>query len=81
MKEERTQVEKRFWQSVTKVAMESGMEPGWEYLGYPCPRKRIGELMDRFHGDPAFPGFYGVRIPLGEYNGLKLSMIIENQLQ
>jgi hypothetical protein len=79
MKEERTQVEKRFWQTVTKVAMESGFEPGWEYLGYPCARKRVTELMDRFHGDPSFPGFYGVRIPLGRYEGMKLSLLIENQ--
>jgi hypothetical protein len=79
MKEERASAEKRFWQTMVKVAVESGMEPGWEYLGYSCSRKRIGELMARFHGDPSFPGFYGLRIPLGEYNGLNLNLLIENQ--
>jgi hypothetical protein len=79
MKEERTQVERRFWQSVTKTAMESGWEPGWEYLGYPCARKRITELMERFQGDPTFPGFYGVKIPIGSFEGMELSLLIENQ--
>ena len=35
--------------------------------------------MERFHGDPSFPGFYGLRIPLGEVNGMKLNVLIENQ--
>jgi hypothetical protein len=79
MKEERTNAEKRFWQTLSKVALDSGSEPAWEYLGYPCSRKRIGELMDRFHSDPAFPGFYGLKIPLGAVNGLTLNLLIENQ--
>lgn len=79
MKEERTNAEKRFWQALSKIAMESGLEPGWEYLGYPCSRKRINELMERFHGDPSFPGFYGIRIPLGMVNGLNINVLIENQ--
>lgn len=62
-----------------RIAVESGFEPGWAYLGYPCPRKRITELMERFHGDISFPGFYGIRIPLGEVNGTSLNLLIENQ--
>ncbi len=79
MKEERTNAEKRFWQMLMRIAVESGFEPGWAYLGYPCPRKRITELMERFHGDISFPGFYGIRIPLGEVNGTTLNLLIENQ--
>jgi len=79
MKEERTNAEKRFWQALSKVAVESGMEPGWEYLGYSCSRKKINELIDRFQDDTSSPGFYGIKIPLGEVNGLNLNMLIENQ--
>jgi hypothetical protein len=79
MKEERTNAEKRFWQTVSKIAMESGLEPGWEYLGLPCSRKRINEMIERFQEDSSAPGFYGVRIPLGELNGLNINVLIENQ--
>jgi hypothetical protein len=79
MKEERKHAEKRFWQSVSKIARESGIEPGWEHLGYSCSWKKMIELIDRFQDDPSSPGFYGMRIPLGEVNGLSLSVLIENQ--
>lgn len=79
MKEERANAEKRFWQVLSKIALESGLEPGWEYLGYSCSRKRVNELIERFHSDPTFPGFYGIRIPLGIVNGLIMNMLIENQ--
>ncbi|MFA5815025.1 MAG: hypothetical protein WC865_05345 [Bacteroidales bacterium] len=79
MKEERANAEKRFWQALSKVAIESGLEPGWEHLGYSCSRKKMNELIERFQDDPSSPGFYGIRIPLGEVNGLNLNMLIENQ--
>lgn len=79
MKEERANAEKRFWQSLSKVAIESGLEPGWEHLGYSCSRKKMQELIERFQDDPSSPGFYGIRIPLGEVNGLNLNVLIENQ--
>jgi hypothetical protein len=62
MKEERTSAEKRFWQTLWTIALESGLEPGWECLGYSCSRKRINEMIDRFQGDLSAPGFYGIRI-------------------
>ncbi len=79
MKEERANAEKRFWQVLSGIAIESGLEPCWEYMGYTCSRKRINELIERFHGDPTSPGFYGIRIPIGEVNGLKMNILIENQ--
>jgi hypothetical protein len=79
MKEERVNAEKRFWQTLSNVAIESGLEPSWEHLGYSCSRKKINEMIDRFQRDPSTPGFYGIRIPLGEVNGLNLNMLIENQ--
>ncbi len=79
MKEERANAEKRFWQALSGVAIESGLEPGWEYLGYSCSRKKMNELIERFQYDPSSPGFYGIRIPLGEVNGLNLNVLIENQ--
>lgn len=79
MKEERANAEKRFWQALSGVAIESGLDPSWENLGYVCSRKRMNELIERFQGDPTSPGFYGIRIPLGEVNGLKMNMMIENQ--
>lgn len=79
MKEERTNAEKRFWQALSNVAIESGLEPVWEYLGYSCSRKKMNEMIERFQLDPSFPGFYGIRIPLGEVNGLNLNVLIENQ--
>jgi hypothetical protein len=79
MKEERANAEKRFWQALSKVAVGSGLEPGWEYLGYACSWKRIAELIDRFQDDQSAPGFYGIKIPLGEVNGLNLNVVIENQ--
>jgi len=79
MQEEHTAAEKRFWNRVSKIAIESGFEPSWEYLGYACSKKRLNELIERFHGDSAAPGFFGVKIPLGEINGLYLNMLIENQ--
>lgn len=79
MKEERANAEKRFWQALSKVAVESGLEPGWEHLGYACSWKKICDLIDRFQDDPASHGFYGIRIPLGEISGLNLNMLIENQ--
>ncbi|TSA34410.1 MAG: hypothetical protein D4R64_11880 [Porphyromonadaceae bacterium] len=79
MKKERANAEKRFWQALSKVAIESGLEPGWEYLGYSCSRKKMNELIERFQNDPSSPGFYGIRLPLGEVNGLNLNMLIENQ--
>jgi hypothetical protein len=79
MKEERANAEKRFWLTVSQIAMASGLEPEWEYLGYTISRKRINELMERFHGDSSFPGFYGVRIPMGVINGLNINVLIENQ--
>ncbi|MCX6227560.1 MAG: hypothetical protein NTV01_22960, partial [Bacteroidia bacterium] len=79
MNEERANAEKRFWQALSRVAIESGLEPGWEHLGYSCSRKKINELIERFQDDPSSPGFYGIRIPLGEVNGLHLNLLIENQ--
>jgi hypothetical protein len=79
MKEERANAEKRFWQSISKIAIDAGLEPCWEYLGYTCSRKRMTELMERFQGDSSFPGFYGIRIPLGVVNGLNINVMIENQ--
>lgn len=79
MKEDRTNAEKRFWNALSKIAIESGLEPGWEYLGYTCSKKRMNELIERFQGDPSMPGFYGIKIPLGEVNGLNLNLLIENQ--
>lgn len=79
MKAERVLAEKRFWQSLVNIAMEAGLEPSWEYLGNSCSRRRMHELIERFHSDPASPGFYGIRIHLGAVNGLSMNMLIENQ--
>jgi hypothetical protein len=79
MKEERTNAEKRFWQTLSRIAIESGLEPSWEYLGYSCSKKRLNDLIERFQGDPTSPGFYGIKIPMGEVNGLNLNLLIENQ--
>lgn len=79
MKEERANAEKRFWQTLSAVAIESGLEPGWEHLGYSCSGRKFNELIDRFQDDPSSPGFYGIRIPLGTLHGLNLIMLIENQ--
>lgn len=79
MKEERTNAEKRFWHALSAAAMESGLEPEWEFLGYPCSRRKLNELIERFQDDQSRPGFYGIKIPLGEVNGLNLNMLIENQ--
>ena len=79
MKEERANAEKRFWHALSKVAMESGLEPGWEHLGYSCSRKKMNDLIERFQDDSSAHGFYGIKIPLGEVNGLNLNVLIENQ--
>ena len=79
MKEERANAEKRFWQVLWGIAIESGFEPGWEHLGYSCSRKKMNELIERFQDDLSSPGFYGIRIPMGEVNGLNLNLLIENQ--
>jgi len=79
MKEERTNAEKRFWQTLSGIASASGLEPVWEHLGYSCSRKRIYELIERFQYDSSSHGFYGIKIPLGEVNGLQLNLLIENQ--
>ncbi|MFA6126858.1 MAG: hypothetical protein WC699_06100 [Bacteroidales bacterium] len=79
MKEERTNAEKRFWQTLSAIAIEYGLEPSWEHLGYSCSRKKMLDLIERFQFDPSFPGFYGIKIPLGEVNGLKMNLLIENQ--
>jgi hypothetical protein len=79
MKEERKNAEKRFWRTLFTIAQESGFEPEWEHLGYSCPQRKINELIERFQADPSFPGFYGIRIPLGVISGLQINMIVENQ--
>lgn len=79
MNDERKNAEKRLWQSIARVAHDSGKEAGWEYLGYACSQKKIHDLVLKFHQDPRHPGFYGLRIPMGEVGGMKVSMILENQ--
>ncbi|MFH0762114.1 MAG: hypothetical protein V2A67_11490 [Bacteroidota bacterium] len=79
MKEDRKIAEKRVWMSIQKVAGEAGRKTGWEYLGNPCTAKRINDLMLNFHENPYQPGFYGIRIPMGEVGGLQVSVLIENQ--
>lgn len=79
MKEERTNAEKRFWQTISGVAIESGLDPAWEFMGYSCSRRKMNELIERFQYDPTNRGFYGIRIPLGDLNGLKINLLIENQ--
>jgi len=79
MKEERANAEKRFWQTLSGLVLDSGLDPNYEYLGYNCTRKKMYELIDRFQNDASAPGFYGIRVPLGELNGLNLNLMIENQ--
>lgn len=79
MKVERANAEKRFWQTISGIALEMGLDPDWEHLGYSCSRRKLNELIERFQDDSATAGFYGMRIPLGEVNGLNLNVLIENQ--
>lgn len=79
MKEDRKIAEKRVWMSIQKVAGDSGRACGWEYLGNPCTQKKIHTLMAGFHENPFQPGFYGIRIPIGEIDGLQVNVLIENQ--
>jgi hypothetical protein len=79
MKEDRKIAEKRVWTSIQKVAGDSGRKCGWEYLGTPCSTKRIHDLMAHFHENPFKPGFYGIRIAIGEIDGLQVNVLIENQ--
>jgi|GEM_PF-889778 len=79
MKQERTTAERRFWQAIKRVAVEHGRMTDWEYLGYPCSSRQVEDLMSNFHQDVHLPGFYGIRIPLGEISGLQVNMLIENQ--
>jgi hypothetical protein len=39
----------------------------------------MNELIERFQDDHSSAGFYGIRIPMGEVNGLNMSLVIENQ--
>ena len=79
MKQERTLAEKRFWQAIRQVAAESGLKSGWVHLGTPCSIREVADLMDRFQEDRQLPGFYGIRIPMGDIGGLTVSLLIENQ--
>jgi hypothetical protein len=79
MKDERKNAERKFWQSIARMAQESGKRSEWEYLGYSCSSRRIYDLIGKFHQDPMQPGFYGMRIPVGEVGGLQVNLIIENQ--
>lgn len=79
MKEERIVAEKRFWQVIATMALESGLEPEWEYLGTTCSRRRLHDLIERFQNDPTMPGFYGIRVTIGELNGIRVNVLIENQ--
>jgi len=79
MKDERKNAERKFWQSIARMAQESGRKSEWEYLGYSCSTKRIYDLIGRFHQDPLQRGFYGMRIPVGEVGGMQVNLIIENQ--
>jgi len=79
MKEDRKMAEKRVWASIQKIAGDAGRKCGWEYLGNPCTAKRINNLMIGFQENPFQPGFYGIRIPIGEMDGLQVNVLIENQ--
>jgi hypothetical protein len=79
MKEERANAEKRLWQTISGIAMESGLEPQWESMGASCSRKKMNELIEKFQFDPQSHGFYGIRIPLGILNGMQINLLIENQ--
>jgi hypothetical protein len=79
MKDERKNAERKFWQSIARMAQESGRTSEWEYLGYTCSNRRIHELIGKFHQDPRQPGFYGMKIPVGEVSGMQVNLIIENQ--
>ncbi len=79
MNDERKNAERRFWQSIFKMAAGSGFEPVWENMGYSVDFKKIKELVTRFHNEPGTPGFFGIRIQVGHIRGVKLNLLVENQ--
>jgi hypothetical protein len=79
MKEERKNAEKRLWQTLYRMAAGKGLMPVWQTMGYEVTRKKVHDLIAQFHDKPDSPGFYGLRIPVGETAGIKLDVLIENQ--
>ncbi|MCK9325131.1 MAG: hypothetical protein M0P69_06515 [Bacteroidales bacterium] len=79
MNEQLKSTEKMFWITIFKMVEDYGYKPEWESMGRRIDLRALDSLITGFHEDPDQAGFYGIRIPIVQYEGLNINLLIENQ--